>query len=100
MPDNFLAEVGIVDILAEPGQGEQAVRNYIAERRHRSPNAMVALQAVRQAVNPVRYEELVQVTQAWVDAAMRLNDRDLKIMDRLVRSQNRAGYSQAAMRAG
>jgi DSF synthase len=95
-----LHELGIVDILAEPGEGEQAVQKYIAERRHRSPNAMVALQAVRQAVNPVRYEELEQVTQAWVDAAMRLNDRDLKIMDRLVRSQDRAGYSQAAARVG
>jgi DSF synthase len=94
-----LHEIGIVDILAEPGQGEQAVRNYVTERRHRSPNAMVALQAVRQAVNPVSYDELERVTQAWVDAAMRLNDRDLKIMDRLVRSQNRAGYAHVTTRA-
>ena len=84
-----LHELGIVDILADPGQGEAAVRDYIAQRRHRSPNVMVALQAVRQAVNPVSYEELAEVTRVWVDAAMRLNDRDLKIMDRLVRSQNR-----------
>jgi DSF synthase len=95
-----LHEIGIVDILAEPGQGHQAVCDYIAERRHRSPNAMVAMQAIRQSVNPVTYEELAQVTQVWVDAAMRLNDRDLKIMDRLVRSQDRIGNGRAVDKAG
>ena len=75
------------------------VREYIAERRRRSPNAMVALQSVRQAMNPVTYEELEKITQIWVDAAMRLNDRDLKIMDRLVRSQDRIGRRLMMVRA-
>ena len=51
---------------------------------------MVAMQAVRQVTNPVTYEELERITQIWVDAALRLNERDLKIMDRLVRSQDKA----------
>lgn len=95
-----LHELGVVDILAEPGQGEAVVHDYIAERRRRSPNAMVALQAVRQEVNPITHDELARVTRIWVDAAMRLTERDVKIMDRLVRSQNRASSSQPLANAG
>ncbi len=94
-----LHELGIIDVLAEPGHGEDVVREYIAQRRRRSPNAMVALQSVRQAIDPVTYDELEKITQIWVDAAMRLNDRDLKIMDRLVRSQDRVGRQQMMARA-
>ena len=84
-----LHELGVIDMLAEPGEGVETVRSYIAERQRRSPNTMMALQRVRKAVNPVSYDELEEIALIWVDAALRLNDRDLKIMDRLVRSQNR-----------
>ena len=92
-----LHDLGIVDILAEPGEGEDTVRSYIAERRRRSPNTMMALQRVRQAVNPVSYEELEEIALIWVDAALGLNDRDLRIMDRLVRSQDKAGRQRAVL---
>lgn len=84
-----LYELGVIDVLAEPGQGETVVRECISERRRRSPNTMLALQQVRKAVNPVSHEELAEIAMIWVDAALRLNQRDLKIMDRLVRSQNK-----------
>ncbi|MGB5742634.1 MAG: crotonase/enoyl-CoA hydratase family protein [Sedimenticolaceae bacterium] len=90
-----LHDLGIVDILAEPGQGEATVRDYISERRRRSPNTMMALQRVRQAANPVSYEELEEIALIWVDAALGLNDRDLRIMDRLVRSQDKTGRQQS-----
>lgn len=86
-----LRELGLVDILAEPGEGEQVVRDYISRRQSRSPNAALAMQQVRRLVSPVPYDELRDIAMIWVDAALRLSDRDLKIIDRLVRSQNRAG---------
>ena len=95
-----LHELGVIDFLAEPGEGKNVVGDYIAERRRRSPNTMVALQSVRQVANPVTYEELERVTQIWVDAALRLNERDLRIMDRLVRSQDKARRSQPMAHAG
>lgn len=84
-----LHELGLIDILAEPGDGERVVREYIAERQRRSPNTAMAMQRVRKAVNPVSYQELEDIALIWVDAALQLKDRDLKIIDRLVRSQNR-----------
>jgi DSF synthase len=84
-----LRELGLIDILAEPGYGETVVREYIAQRQRRSPNAMLAMQRVRKAVNPVSYDELEEVAMIWVDAALQLTRRDLRVMERLVNSQNR-----------
>ena len=43
----------------------------------------------RQHVHPITREELDAITDTWVDAALRLEDRDLKMMSRIVRSQMR-----------
>jgi DSF synthase len=40
-------------------------------------------------VQPITREELDAVAQLWVDAAMKVQDRDLKMMSRIVRSQMR-----------
>jgi DSF synthase len=42
---------------------------------------------VRQQVNPVTREELDAVVDTWVDCAMRLEDRDLRMMSRVSRAQ-------------
>lgn len=83
-----LHEMGIVDVLAEDGQGEATLREYIATHR-RKWNAHYAIQQARQRVKPVTLEELLDVTDIWVDAAMRLPEPDLRKMERLVASQNR-----------
>ena len=84
-----LHDLGLVDVLAEPGEGEQAVRDLIRERQAR-PNASLAMQQVRRLASQVPYAELEDIAMIWVDAALRLTARDLKIIDRLVRSQNKA----------
>ena len=43
----------------------------------------------RQLVNPVTREELDDIADVWVDAALRLGDRDLRMMSRIVRAQMR-----------
>ena len=43
----------------------------------------------RQLVNPITRQELDAVAQTWVDTALRLQDRDLKMMGWLVRAQMR-----------
>jgi DSF synthase len=43
----------------------------------------------RQLVHPITREELDAVADLWVDAALRLEDKDLKMMGRIVRSQMR-----------
>ena len=84
-----LYEMGVVDVLAEAGKGEMAVYDYV-KREEKARNGIRAMRAVRDIVNPVTYEELLQVTERWVDAAMQLRPRDLRMMERLVKRQSGA----------
>lgn len=81
-----LHEMGVVDVLAPRGQGETAVMDWIAKSRKRR-NGLQAVFRARQLVHPVTREELDAITDTWVDAALRLEDRDLKMMSRIVRAQ-------------
>ena len=83
-----LHELGLVDVLVEKGEGEHAVYDYVEKQARRS-NGYIALQKARHRFNPVTYQELMDITSIWVDAAMQLNARDLKVMDRFVRSQQK-----------
>ena len=83
-----LHEMGVVDVLAEPGEGEAAVHAHI-RREEKSRNGMLALRAAREVSQPVSYEELVRITEIWVDAALRLQPKDLRMMERLVSRQNK-----------
>ena len=81
-----LHDKGIVTHLGESGQGYESVRNFIRQHQ-RSSNGRRALQQVRQRYNPVDYQELADITQIWVDAALRLNEKDLRMMERIVNAQ-------------
>jgi DSF synthase len=84
--DEMLA-LGVIDEVAPDGEGEAAVAALI-RRRQRSRNGLAALAAVRRRVHRLNFSELLDVVQIWVDAALRLNPRDLKLMQRLVSRQN------------
>ncbi|MEW5965384.1 MAG: crotonase/enoyl-CoA hydratase family protein [Pseudomonadota bacterium] len=81
-----LYDLGVIDVLAEPGQGEAAVCEYV-RREEKSRNGILALRAAREVSQPVPYEELVRITEIWVDAALRLQAKDLRMMERLVSRQ-------------
>ncbi len=81
-----LYDMGIVNHLAETGKGQKSVEKFIRQHQ-RSGNGRQALQQVRQRYHPIDYQELADITEIWVDAALRLEDRDLRMMDRLVRAQ-------------
>lgn len=88
-----MCTLGVVDVVAEDGQGEAEVAALI-KRRQRSRNGLAALGAVRRRVHRIDFAELLDVVQIWVGAALRLNSRDLKLMQRLVSRQNGLGDSQ------
>jgi DSF synthase len=83
-----LHEMGLVDILAEDGRGEEAVRDFIS-RQGRRHGARRAIYQVRQRVLPLAYAELLDVTRIWVDTALTLGEADLRKMERLVAAQGR-----------
>ncbi len=88
-----MQEKGVIDLVVEDGHGEAEVAALI-DRRRRSQNAFAALAQARRRVHKIQYPELLDVVEIWVDSALRLNVRDLKLMQRLVSRQNGLGESQ------
>ena len=80
--------MGIVDVLVPKGEGARAVREVIRQNR-RIAAARLALHRVRDEIHPVPLDELVRITDIWVDTALQLGDKSLRMMERLVRAQLR-----------
>jgi len=83
-----LYDMGIVDVLAENGQGEEAVYAYM-RKHNRAHNGYEAIQKIRRIYHPISYDELMRIGTIWVDAALQLTERDLRIMERIARSQEK-----------
>jgi DSF synthase len=83
-----LHDLGVVDILAEDGQGEAEVRKLMSggAAKYRLYNA---LSRAKRCVSPVTFEELQKITEIWVETAMQLDDLDLRKMERLALAQRR-----------
>lgn len=83
-----LKAMDVVDIVAPDGHGEEAVYQYV-EEHDRSFNAHRAVYKVRRMVNPVSHQELLDVTDLWVETALTLENSDLRKMERLAAAQDR-----------
>jgi DSF synthase len=80
-------EMGVVDILAEKGEGELALYQYI-KAANKSPNTYKSMARVKDMCNPVTYDELASIAAIWADAALNLTSKDLRMMRRLVSRQS------------
>ncbi|HWM42228.1 MAG TPA: crotonase/enoyl-CoA hydratase family protein [Burkholderiales bacterium] len=96
LPARKLHEMGVIDVLAPNGQGESTLRSWIAANAKRR-NGMQAMFRARQFVRPVTRQELDGIVELWVEAALRLGEREMKMMSRLARAQGRRmEHEQAA----
>lgn len=90
-----LYELGAIDRVVASGDGVRSVQEFI--RRHgRQRNGLLGMQQVRQRVQPLDYAELEDVVGMWVEAAMRLTPRDLKLMQRLAAEQRQLDQRESA----
>lgn len=79
---------GVIDILAEDGEGVAEVERYI-RRSSKRLNMLQAVFQARRRVEQITDSELRDVVDIWADAAMRLGPNDLRMMDRLATAQRR-----------
>ena len=90
-----LYDMGVIDVITADGTGEAAVCAYI--RKHaRNANGRQAFERARNEVTPITRDELMRVVEVWADAALRLTDRDLRMMERLVKAQQKIGVRDIA----
>ncbi|NNF46840.1 MAG: enoyl-CoA hydratase [Desulfofustis sp.] len=81
-----LYELGVVHMLCEEGHGIECVEDYLKHHKKRA-KVHQALQNVKSRIHPIKYEELERVVELWADTAIGLEDKDLKFIDRVVKSQ-------------
>jgi DSF synthase len=89
-----LYRMGLVDVLVPKGHGAKAVEDVIRSNR-RIPHARAAMHQVRQAQS-ASLEDMMRITEIWVDTALQLGEKSLRTMDRLVRAQVRRAGAEAA----
>ena len=82
-----LFDMGVVDILAERGEGELAIYRYM-KTVSRSNITYNSIRKVKDICNQVSYQELEDIANVWADAALQITDKNLKMMARLVNRQN------------
>lgn len=83
-----LFKIGLVDVLVPRGEGARAVEKVIRNNQ-RIPHARAAMHRVRTMAQPVTLEEMMSITEVWVDTALQLGEKSLRTMERLVRAQYR-----------
>ena len=84
-----LYDLGVIDVLTPDGTGEAAVHGFI--RKHsRNMAGRQAFERARNVVAAVTEDELLRVVEIWADTALKLQERDLKVMERLIRAQVRS----------
>ncbi|WP_456408362.1 crotonase/enoyl-CoA hydratase family protein [Thiolapillus sp.] len=81
-----LYELGVIDVLAEPGEAKVTLRQFI-RKHNRSAMTRNAVLAMRDEMLPLTHDEMKRIVLLWVDSAMALPERDLKMMERLVKAQ-------------
>jgi DSF synthase len=94
-----LHDWGVVDVLAKDGEGEKALSEYVT-RHSRKRNSFQAFHKVRQTCNPITYEELMDVAMIWVQTALNLGPKDLRLMERLVKAQDKISNGSPIAGAG
>lgn len=83
-----LYDLGIVDALVDRGNGREAVREFIGAHEKKQ-KMLLAIGRVRRRINPVSLEELLDVTQIWVENSLNLNAADMRRMELLAKAQAR-----------
>ena len=95
-----LYDIGVVDVLAADGEGREAVLNYLHRHTSIAPG-LHGLQAAVDRVMPLRYEELYDIVEQWVDSALQLSEKNRRLMAYFARAQeNRVSGEASHLRSG
>ena len=78
--------MGLVDEVVDKGDGRAAMNAYIKKHK-RHQNSFIAIDKIVELEHTISYDDLYAVVEMWVETAMNLTSRELRIMERLARAQ-------------
>jgi DSF synthase len=85
---NELHAMGVIDVVVPRGTGIEAVEGLIHQHR-RCAHAQLAVAKFHQRYETVPLDELRDITTDWVDTALKLGEKSLQTMERILRAQSR-----------
>ncbi len=83
----MLHDEGVIDIVVDEGRGQDAIREYARKYRRRH-NALASICSALREAGPSDVE-LETIVRLWAEAAMRIGEADLRMMEKLVARQER-----------
>ena len=83
-----LYEMGVVDILAQDGDGRKAATDYM-RRNISKVHGLHGFQAAVDRILPITYEELSDIIDLWVDTALQLSEKNRRLMAYFARAQTK-----------
>lgn len=82
-----LHELGVIDIVCDEGEGDSAAVRFIA-KRHRQKKGIDTMRELVGQFAPIDREEMLAITDRWVEAALDLDDKERKIIEVLMKKND------------
>ena len=80
-------QMGLITTVVKKGEAVPKALK-LMQKQNRLHNGMQAIAASRNRFRQVDHEEFLDINRIWVDAALRLEEKDLKVMQKLIEAQN------------
>jgi DSF synthase len=81
--------LGVIDVLAPPGRAQAQAIAWMTEGGRERHARRLALARTRRTLFPVTWEELIKITDLWVDTSLTVSPADVRHMERLAAAQKR-----------
>lgn len=82
-------EAGVIDVLAPAGKAHETTTAWMAEGGRALFERRLSIAATRRRFFPVSAQELVRITDLWVDCSCDVTPHDVRHMERLANAQKR-----------
>lgn len=81
--------LGVVDVLAPEGRARERAQTWMTEEGPDAHARRLAIAKARRMLFPVTWDELMKITDMWVEVSLAVNPHDIRHMERLAAAQKR-----------
>ncbi|WP_442756708.1 crotonase/enoyl-CoA hydratase family protein [Methylocystis sp. JAN1] len=82
-------ELEVIDKVTPPGAVRAAAVEWMRDKGDKKWRRRRAIAEARRRSHPITHDELIRITELWAECSARVEERDLRHMERLVRAQRR-----------